>query len=281
MTWNPDRSQIPPGYVTRPEQLEMLDVTVPEPGVALITLNRPEKLNAFNISMLKEFRSLMWELNFDSSIRVIMITGSGRGFCTGRDVAELRTERGMAQPQYRAYVRANHEAFDDIESIEKPVIALVNGVCAGGGIELAASCDFRIAAESSTYLLPEVFIGVIPASGAASRMVSMIGIESVKDLMMTGRTVSAEEMKSMGFLRRVVPDADLLDEALAFARLLMKGAPLAVGIAKHVVNTCQNVDTETGRVLERLAQSSLSGSQDSTEGLSAFLDKRPPDFGGK
>lgn len=281
MTWNPDRSQIPPGYVARPEQLEMLDVTVPEPGVALITLNRPEKLNAFNISMLKEFRSLMWELNFDSSIRVIMITGSGRGFCTGRDVAELRTERGMAQPQYRAYVRANHEAFDDIESIEKPVIALVNGVCAGGGIELAASCDFRIAAESSTYLLPEVFIGVIPASGAASRMVSMIGIESVKDLMMTGRTVSAEEMKGMGFLRRVVADADLLDEALAFARLLMKGAPLAVGIAKHVVNTCQNVDTETGRVLERLAQSSLSGSQDSTEGLSAFLDKRPPDFGGK
>lgn len=281
MNWEPERSQIPQGYVTRPESFEMLEVSHPEPGIAVVTLSRPEKLNAFNIAMLREFRSVMWDINFDPQIRVIIVTGAGRGFCTGRDVAELRTERGMAQPQYRAYVRANHEAFDDIEAIEKPVIAMINGVCAGGGIELAASCDFRIGCESSTYLLPEVFIGVIPASGAASRMVSMIGIEAVKDLMMTGRTVQADEMKEMGFVRRVVPDADLYEETLEFARLLMKGAPVAVGIAKHVVNTCQNVDTDTGRVIERLAQSALSRSRDSTEGLSAFLDKRKPNFRGE
>jgi len=171
--------------------------------------------------------------------------------------------------------------LDDIEAIEKPVIAAINGVCAGGGVELAASCDFRFASSAAKFSLPEIFIGVIPASGACSRMIQMIGIENVKDMVMTGRTVDAAEAKEMGFVRRVVEPDRLQAEVLEFAKLLMKGAPLAVGIGKHVTNTCQNIDTDTGRVLERLAQSSLTSSTDSTEGVRSFLEKRPARFTGR
>jgi enoyl-CoA hydratase/carnithine racemase len=139
--------------------------------------------------------------------------------------------------------------LNDLEAIEKPVIAAINGVCAGGGVELAASCDFRFASATATFSLPEIFIGVIPASGACSRMIQMIGIENVKDLVMTGRQIDAAEAKTMGFVRRVSEPDKLQDDVLDYARLLMKGAPLAIGIGKHVTNTCQNIDTESGRIL--------------------------------
>ncbi|MDB6052172.1 MAG: Enoyl-CoA hydratase/enoyl-CoA hydratase / 3-hydroxyacyl-CoA [Pseudomonas sp.] len=278
--WIPDNKKGPRGYMVEPDGFKTLDITMPEDGVALITLNRPQKLNAFNTEMIGEIRAAMWRMSFDDSVRVIVITGTGRGFCAGRDVEELRGERGMPLPQYRAYVRANHDMLNDLESIEKPVIAAVNGICAGGGIELAASCDFRFASSTATFLLPEIFIGVIPASGACSRMIQMIGIENVKDLVMTGRTVDAQEIRDMRFVRKVSEPDQLMNDVMDYARLLMKGAPLAVGIGKHVTNACQNMDTETGRVFERLAQSSLVGSSDSTEGVKSFLEKRKPNFTG-
>ncbi|HEY8458698.1 MAG TPA: enoyl-CoA hydratase/isomerase family protein [Actinopolymorphaceae bacterium] len=281
MNWNRDRSRIPEGFIEQPAELTTLEVTMPADGVAKIVLNRPEKLNAFNSTMLKELRAVIWQMNFDNDVRVIVLTGAGRGFCSGRDINELQGERAMLLPQYRAYMRANQETFDDLEAIEKPVIAAINGVCAGGGVELAASCDFRIASRAATFLLPEIFIGVIPASGACSRMIQMIGIEAVKDLVMTGRTIDADEARDMGLVSRVVEPDQLEEAALALARQLMKGAPLAIGIAKHVINTCQNVDTDTGRILERLAQSSLVGTVDSTEGIRAFLQKRSPQFEGR
>jgi enoyl-CoA hydratase/carnithine racemase len=281
MEWKPDPQAGPRGYLVEPEEFKTLDITLPVEGVAVMTLARPDKLNAFNKAMIGEIRAAMWRLNFDERVKVIVITGQGRGFCAGRDVDELRGEREMPKPQYRAYVRANHEMLDDIEAIEKPVIAAINGICAGGGIELAASCDFRFASATATFLLPEIFIGVIPASGACSRMIQMIGIENVKDLVMTGRTVDAQEIRDMRFVRRVCEPDKLMDEVFAYAKLLMKGAPLAVGIGKHITNMCQNVDTDTGRVIERLAQSSLAGSADSVEGITAFAEKRKPVFTGR
>ncbi|CAN7780358.1 enoyl-CoA hydratase/isomerase family protein [Caballeronia sp. LjRoot34] len=281
MDWTLNRAAGPRGYLVENDEFKTIEVTMPVEGVAKLALNRPDKLNAFNSAMIGEIRAAMWRLNYDESVRVIVITGSGRGFSAGRDVQELQGERGMPLPHYRAYVRANHDMLDDLEAIEKPVIAAINGVCAGGGIELAASCDFRFASNRATFLLPEIFIGVIPASGACSRMIQMIGIENVKDLVMTGRTVDADEIRGMGFVRSVVEHEELEAKTFEFARLLMRGAPLAVGIAKHVTNTCQNVDTETGRLFERLAQSSLVGSSDSTEGIRSFLDKRPPKFTGR
>ena len=281
MEWKPDRASIPEGFVVQPDELTTLDVSMPVEGVGKIVMNRPDKLNAFNSAMLRELRSVLWLMNFDPAVRVVVLTGAGRGFSAGRDIPELRRERGMPLPQYRAWMRANQESLDDLEAIEKPVIAAVNGVCAGGGVEIAASCDFRIASRGATFLLPEIFIGVMPASGACSRLIQMIGIENVKDLVMTGRTIDAAEARQMRLVGRVVDADELDDAALALAAQLMRGAPQAVGMAKHVINTCQNVDTDTGRILERLAQSSLVGTADSTEGIRAFLDKRRPEFGGR
>lgn len=281
MKWKPNTSTSPRGYLVENENLSTLDITMPIDGVAKITLNRPNKLNAFDVAMVGEIRSVIWRMSFDDRVRVIVITGAGRGFCAGRDVGELQAGRALPLPHYRAYTRSNHDMLNDLEAIEKPVIAAINGVCAGGGVELAASCDFRFASATATFSLPEIFIGVIPASGACSRMIQMIGIENVKDLVMTGRQIDAAEAKSMGFVRRVSEPDKLQDDVLDYARLLMKGAPLAIGIGKHVTNTCQNIDTESGRILERLAQSSLVGSTDSTEGIKSFLEKRPPQFAGR
>ncbi len=281
MDWKLNWTVGPRGYLVETQKLETLEITMPEEGIVRVALNRPEKLNAFNTVMIGEIRAALWRLGYDDRVRVIVITGNGRAFCSGRDVQELQGERRMPPPQYRAYVRANHDMLNDLEAIEKPVIASINGVCAGGGIELAASCDFRFASATATFLLPEIFIGVIPASGACSRMIQMIGIENVKDLVMTGRTVPAQEIKEMRFVRRVLEPDQLEAGVLEYARLLMRGAPLAIGIGKHVTNTCQNVDTESGRIVERLAQSSLVSSTDSTEGVRAFLEKRRPNFTGR
>ena len=136
----------PKGFLAPVEDYRTILVERPEDGIVVITLNRPDKLNAFDERMLREIRSVIWQANFDDSVRVIVITGAGRGFCAGRDITGLDYENNLVTPQYRAYVRANHEALDDIENLEKPVIAAINGVCAGGGVEIAIACDFRMAA---------------------------------------------------------------------------------------------------------------------------------------
>jgi enoyl-CoA hydratase/carnithine racemase len=254
---------------------------VAEEGIALLTLERPEKLNAFDERMIREIRAAVWQATFDDTIRVLVITGAGRGFCAGRDILGLDFENNLPSAQYRAYVRANHEMFDDIEALEKPVIAAVNGICAGGGVEMAVACDFRMAARGAEFLLPENQLGVLPASGACSRMIQMIGIGRLKEMVMAALPVPADEAQRIGLVNRVFEPADLLPETLGFARMLMRRAPLAIGMAKHVINTCQSVDTETGRILERLGQSILIGTGDNKEGQAAFREKRKPKFRGR
>ena len=271
----------PAGFLDRSDESATVRYEVPEPGIALLTLDRPERLNAFDEQMIREIRQVLWDVAFDEAVRVLIITGAGRGFCSGRDIHGLAYENALPSPQYRAYVRANHEMLDDLEALEKPVIAMVNGVCAGGGVEIAASCDFRIAARNADFVLTENNIGVIPASGAASRMIQMIGIGRVKELMMTAQPVSAEEGHRIGLVNRVYPAAELRAGTLAFARLLAERAPLALGMAKHVINACQNVDTETGRLIERLGQSVLITTEDAKEGNAAFREKRKPAFKGR
>src|SRR5580698_7096397 len=245
-------------------------------GVAIITLNRPEKLNAFDERMIHEVRTIMWSANFDDRVKIIVITGAGRAFCSGRDINGLDYENNLPTRMYRAYVRASHEMMDDFEAIEKPVIAAVNGIAAGGGTEIAIACDFRIVAESASFLLPENQLGVIPASGACSRLTQMIGIGRLKEMVLAALPMSAQRSFDIGLATRVVPDETFMDGVLEFCDILLQRAPLAMGMAKHVINTCQNVDTETGRILERLGQSVLIGTADNHEGMTAFRAKRRP-----
>ena len=276
-----DESGKPLGFIDHPEEYGTIRLEMAEEGIALLTLDRPEKLNAFDERMIREIRSAIWKANFDDAIRVLVVTGAGRGFCSGRDILGLDYENNLPSPQYRAYVRANHEMLDDIENLEKPVIAMVNGICAGGGVEIAVASDFRTASEEAEFVLTENNIGVIPASGAASRMIQMIGIGRLKEMMMTTLPVGAAAAERWGLVNRVFAPDDLLAGTLAFARVLRERAPLALGMAKHVVNTCQNTDTETGRLIERLGQSVLIRSRDAREGNAAFREKRKPVWTGK
>ncbi len=228
--------------------------------------------------MIREIRAVLWQANFDERIRVIVITGAGRAFCSGRDINGLDYENNLPTQQYRAYVRANHEMLDDLESLEKPVVAAVNGIAAGGGTEIAIACDFRIAAASASFLLPENQLGVLPASGACSRLIQMIGIGRLKEMVLAALPIGAQRAYDIGLATRVAPDETFMDEVFAFCKILLERAPLAMGMAKHIINTCQNVDTETGRILERLGQSILIGTADNHEGMTAFREKRPPRF---
>lgn len=276
-----DEAGRPTGFLDQPETFETIRYEVVEEGIGLLTLNRPEKLNAFDEQMIREIRAVVWQVAFDEAVRVLVITGAGRGFCAGRDIVGLDYENELPAPQYRAYVRANHEMFDDFENLEKPIIAMVNGVCAGGGVEMAVASDFRIVAEDAFFQLTENNIGVIPASGAASRMIQLIGIGRLKEMMMTTQPVDAPTALAWGMANRVFPEDELLEGTLAFARGFLDRAPLALGMSKHVINTCQNVDTETGRLIERLAQSTLIPTEDRKEGNTAFVEKRKPDWKGR
>jgi enoyl-CoA hydratase/carnithine racemase len=276
-----DDNGMPQGFLQHVEELSVIRVELRPDGILIITLNRPERLNAFDERMIREMRSVIWKANFDDRIRVIVITGTGRAFCAGRDINGLDYENNLPTAGYRAYVRANHELFDDLEAIEKPVIAAVNGICAGGGVEMAIACDFRMAAQGAEFLLPENQLGVIPASGACSRMIQMIGIGRLKEMVMAALPVGAEEARQIGLVNRVFPSDGLMDGTLAFARELLKRAPQAMGMGKHIINMCQNVDTETGRLLERLGQSVLIRTADNKEGMTSFQEKRKPRFTGE
>jgi enoyl-CoA hydratase/carnithine racemase len=275
-----DENGKPQGFLDLVGELRAITFEIIEDGIGLITLNRPEKLNAFDERMIREMRTVVWRANFDERVRVLMITGAGRAFCAGRDISGLDYENNLTTPQYRAYVRANHEMFDDMENLEKPIVAVVNGIAAGGGVEMSVAADFRIASTNASFLLPENQLGVLPASGACSRMIQLIGIGRLKEMVMAALPVKADEAHRIGLVNRVFPPEQLMEEALAFARMLTTRAPQAMGVAKHIINTCQNVDTETGRILERLGQSILIQTQDNKEGMNAFLEKRKPDFKG-
>jgi enoyl-CoA hydratase/carnithine racemase len=273
-------NELPAGFLDRVEKFETITLSNPAPQILLITLNRPKKLNAFDESMIREMRQVIWEANFDDDVRVIIITGAGRAFCAGRDVYGLHYENNLSTAEYRAYVRANHELFDDMEATEKPIIAAVNGVCAGGGVEMAIACDFRIASSNAEFLLPENQLGVIPASGACSRMIQMIGIGRLKEMVMAVRPFDADKALRVGLVTDVAAPEDLMNVSVALAQHLITLAPQALGMGKHIINMCQNVDTETGRQLERLGQSVLIRTSDNKEGMNAFSQKRKPKFTG-
>jgi enoyl-CoA hydratase/carnithine racemase len=273
-----DADGLPVGVLQPIAERRTTKFEIRQDGVAIITLDRPEKLNAFDERMIHEFRTIMWSANFDDRVKIIVITGAGRAFCSGRDINGLDYENNLPTRMYRAYVRASHEMMDDFEAIEKPVIAAVNGIAAGGGMEIAIACDFRIMAASATFLLPENQLGVIPASGACSRLIQMIGIGRLKEMVLAALPMSAQRSFDIGLATRVVPDDGFMNGVLEFCNILLQRAPLAMGMAKHIINTCQNVDTETGRILERLGQSVLIGTADNHEGMTAFREKRRPVF---
>jgi enoyl-CoA hydratase len=248
-------------------------------GIATVTIDRPQKNNAISMEMRADFRALADELYGNEAVRVAIVTGTGRTFCVGADVSTF--EPDWNTPVFRANTRLLTNFFNDLEALEKPLIAAVNGTCVGGGLELAMACDLRIAARSARFGLPENQLGLIPGIGGCSRLVKLVGFGRAKALVLTGEIITAEDALGHGLVNRVVDDGALMTEAQALAERLLGKAPQALGIAKRVLQNCVSADLQTGRTIESFGQSILIKTRDHREGVTAFREKRPPKFEGR
>lgn len=248
-------------------------------SVALITLNRPDALNALNATMFEELEQLFSELSNDTTIRVILITGAGeRAFAAGADIRELTTVDSKAG---KVLSQRGQRVFNAIEDCGKPVIACINGVALGGGCELALVCTLRIASEKAALGLPEVKLGLIPGYGGTQRMPRLIGQSAALRLMLTAKNVSAEEALRLGLVDEVVPAATLMARGLELAQTIANMAPLAISAILKAVAQGKERPLEQGQLAESEIFARLCDTEDKKEGLAAFLEKRPAAWRGQ
>jgi enoyl-CoA hydratase/carnithine racemase len=262
------------------ERGEFIRVSEPESGIWVLRLNRPEVMNAWHAPMRAELIQVMNEIA-TSEARVVIFCGEEKSFSAGEDVRGMAGLTQAGTRKFRAIARQIHAAFDLIEAIEVPVIAAIEGVAAGGGMELALSCDFRILGRNGRMGLPESNVGLIPGSGGCSRLVRIVGPAKAKQIVMLEGVMKAERADALGLVTRLVDAGEAMNAAMDMARQLCVKAPLALGMAKLVINTCADVDLEAGRRLERLGQSVLKKSNDHAEGALAFVEKRKPQWTGQ
>jgi enoyl-CoA hydratase len=253
-----------------------------EDGVAIIRLNRPDRMNTLGGSMKSDLDTAFFTYaRGDARVRCVIVTGTGeRAFCAGADIKERVTGDPRAT-EYFVRQQLTHDLFRRIETFERPVIAAINGVALGGGLEIALACDIRIAASHARLGLTEVKLGVIPAAGGTQRLPRVIGESAAKELIFTGRMLNAEEALAYGLVSRVVAQDKLMDEALALAREIAAQPPLAVAFAKQAVNAGLQVGIDAGLNYERYAASMLIDSEDRKEGMTAFVEKRKALFKGR
>jgi enoyl-CoA hydratase len=254
-----------------------VDVNLRE-RVAVVTIDRPEALNALNRETLHELRDRLRELAGDASVRVLVVTGAGdRAFVAGADIREMNA---MAPEEGRAFGELGQEIGRLLETMPKPTIAAVNGFALGGGCEVALACDIRYASDKAKLGLPEVGLGVIPGWGGTQRLARLVGLGLAKELILTGRLVDAREALERGLVNAVFPPDELFPKALELAESLAAKSPLALAAAKEAVGrSLPDVEPGLEREVELFAQ--LFGSEDRREGMTAFLEKREPRFTGR
>ena len=249
-----------------------------EGGVAVLTLDRPDALNALDRELLAALRERLRELADDASTRVVVLTGAGRAFAAGADIKEMAE---MTVLQAREWSDFGQECCRLLETMRKPTIAAVNGFALGGGCELALACDLRYASETARLGQPEVNIGVIPGWGGTQRLARATTEGFAKELVLTGRMVEAPEALERGLVNAVYPAEELLERALAVARDLAGKSPVALAYAKEALNRA--LQGELGEELghEALLFAALFGTEDQKEGMRAFTEKREPRFVGR
>ncbi|AOT71049.1 short-chain-enoyl-CoA hydratase [Geosporobacter ferrireducens] len=257
--------------------LQMIEIEQKE-KVGIIKLNRPEALNALNTQLLKELGAAVKQLEEDPQVLVLIITGVGKAFVAGADIAEMKDLRG---DEGRKFGMLGQRVFGEIESMEKPVIAAVNGFALGGGCELAMSCDLRIASSKAKFGQPEVGLGITPGFAGTQRLPRLVGIAKAKELIYTGDMIDAGEAERIGLVNKVVEPELLMEEALALASRMAERAPLAVRYAKLAINRGIETDIDTGTQIEADLFGLCFASEDQKEGMGAFLEKRKPVFQGK
>jgi enoyl-CoA hydratase/carnithine racemase len=248
-----------------------------------IVLNRPEKRNAINMEMFQQFEEAVKLANRTPDIRAVLIRGEGSVFSAGIDVSSFMTMSDAYGPNWQQRMRSITDDFQRVlnrlERLELPTITLLHGYCLGLAMELALACDIRIAAEGLMMGLPESRLGMIPDVGGTTRLTRLVGPGRAKELIFTGRQIDASTADKWGIVNDVVPAGDLLSRGEALAAEISQAAPLAVGMAKRVIDGLSDIDR--GLMLEGWAQSQLFSSEDFMEGIQAFMMRRPPDFKGK
>lgn len=251
-------------------------------GVAIIRLNRPDRMNTLGGTMKPDLARAFFELaRDDTSVRCVVLTGTGdRAFCAGADIKERAG--GTAHPaDYYVTQQRTHELFRGIEEFEKPVIAAINGVALGGGLELALCADIRLAARSARFGLPEIKLGVIPAAGGTQRLPRVVGPAIAKELIFTSELITADAAQDIRLVNRVIDDDKLMDAALTMARRIAVQPPLAVRFAKRSVNLGMQGSVDMGLQFECYGAAMVMDSEDRKEGMRAFVEKREPRFVGR
>jgi enoyl-CoA hydratase len=248
-------------------------------AVAVVTIDRPDALNALDRETLTELRDRLRALATDADVHAVVLTGSGeRAFAAGADIKEMNL---MGVLEAHGWGMLGHECGRLLESMPKATIAAVNGLALGGGCELALACDIRYAAENATFGQPEINLAVIPGWGGTQRLARAIGAGLAKDLILTGRTVDAAEAHRIGLVSAVYLPEELLDRALETAAALAKKSPVAVSAAKDAANRALQGDLGTGLSYEAILFSALFATEDQKEGMTAFSEKRKPGFKGR
>ncbi len=247
-----------------------------EEHVAVVTLDRPEQLNALSTQLMNELVGALEELDADPEIRCVVLAGNERAFAAGADIEEMAEASAMDMLAQRRVGQ-----WDAIRTLRKPLVAAVSGWCLGGGCELAMACDLIVASETAKFGQPETGLGIIPGAGGTQRLTRAVGKAKAMDVILTGRFLDAREAERAGLVARVVAREAWLEEAKAVARAIASKGPVAQQLAKAAVNRAHDSTLEVGLDYERKQLYLAFASEDAREGLTAFTEKREPDFKGR
>jgi enoyl-CoA hydratase len=249
-----------------------------EGRVGVLTINRPEKMNALNGEVRRALMGALEEFRTDDDVRVVVLTGAGeKAFMAGADIGEFK-DATPAQ-QYRNMQRGN--VYSAMESFPKPVIVMIHGFCLGGGCELSMACDIRIASDTARIGQPEINLGLIPGGGGTQRLPRLVGEGRAMKMIYTGKMISAEEAGRIGLVDEVVPADELRERTLEIARTIGSKSPIALKAAKESILAARRMPMDQGLQFERVWFSLLFSTRDMDEGVSAFLEKRPAEFTGE
>lgn len=258
---------------------ENILLEVVEQGVYLLTVNRPKSYNALNAATLEDIHSASQVVAADPEARAVILTGAGdKAFVAGADIKEMQNFTGI---EAQRFSEKGMRAFRALELLDVPVIAAVNGFCLGGGCELAMSCDWIIASENALFGQPEVNLGVTPGFGGSQRLTRLIGRARAMELLVTGNNIKAEQAERWGLANHVYPEETLMDEALKLATTIAAKGPLAVRMTKQLVQRGQDMELDVACVMESQAFGLAFSTDDQSEGMGAFVEKRTAEFSGK
>ena len=247
-------------------------------GIGYVTINRPKALNALNMDVLTDLYAAFTEIEADEAVKAVIVTGEGKAFVAGADIAQMSQLNAL---EGREMMIMGHKVMNLIEAVEKPVIAAVNGFALGGGCELAMACDIRIASEKAKFAQPEVGLGIIPGFGGTQRLARLVGKGMAKYMIMTAEMITAAEAYRIGLVEKVAAPEELMDEAVKVAKTIASKAPIAIATAKSAINNGFDMDMKSASKFEIETFTAAFGSEDKTEGMAAFLEKRAPEFKNK